>query len=190
MIKSNKSELLSLGNRISNSTDSKEQKIKNAEKLVEQYYVNPSGLKLDNATREIVEKLSQDKIALNEKLKAYKGVKEVGAKYEKDIKNAFKGEQGIRIANTYYSPEELYKIYSEAENDFALVSGTAYVGKKGEEEEDREGVAGAISKKKLREYGQAAAVNSLRTYRDWETDRKSTRLNSSHEIPSRMPSSA
>ena len=27
-------------------------------------------------------------------------------------------------------------------------------------------------------------------YRDWETDRKSTRLNSSHEIPSRMPSSA
>ena len=29
-----------------------------------------------------------------------------------------------------------------------------------------------------------------KTYRDWETDRKSTRLNSSHEIPSRMPSSA
>ena len=27
-------------------------------------------------------------------------------------------------------------------------------------------------------------------YRDWETDRKSTRLNSSHEIPYRMPSSA
>ena len=27
-------------------------------------------------------------------------------------------------------------------------------------------------------------------YRDWETDRKSTRLNSSHEIPTRMPSSA
>ena len=30
----------------------------------------------------------------------------------------------------------------------------------------------------------------LPVYRDWETDRKSTRLNSSHEIPSRMPSSA
>ena len=30
----------------------------------------------------------------------------------------------------------------------------------------------------------------VRSYRDWETDRKSTRLNSSHEIPSRMPSSA
>ena len=27
-------------------------------------------------------------------------------------------------------------------------------------------------------------------YRDWETDRKSTRLNSSHEFVSRMPSSA
>ena len=31
---------------------------------------------------------------------------------------------------------------------------------------------------------------AIQAYRDWETDRKSTRLNSSHEIPSRMPSSA
>ena len=30
----------------------------------------------------------------------------------------------------------------------------------------------------------------LREYRDWETDRKSTRLNSSHSGESRMPSSA
>ena len=29
-----------------------------------------------------------------------------------------------------------------------------------------------------------------REYRDWETDRKSTRLNSSHSAKSRMPSSA
>ena len=29
-----------------------------------------------------------------------------------------------------------------------------------------------------------------RSYRDWETDRKSTRLNSSHRSLSRMPSSA
>ena len=32
-----------------------------------------------------------------------------------------------------------------------------------------------------------AVINS---YRDWETDRKSTRLNSSHSRASRMPSSA
>ena len=32
--------------------------------------------------------------------------------------------------------------------------------------------------------------NRLAEYRDWETDRKSTRLNSSHEFVSRMPSSA
>ena len=32
--------------------------------------------------------------------------------------------------------------------------------------------------------------SNLRRYRDWETDRKSTRLNSSHEFVSRMPSSA
>ena len=33
-------------------------------------------------------------------------------------------------------------------------------------------------------------ITAEAAYRDWETDRKSTRLNSSHEIPSRMPSSA
>ena len=33
-------------------------------------------------------------------------------------------------------------------------------------------------------------TNYNRTYRDWETDRKSTRLNSSHRSLSRMPSSA
>ena len=51
--------------------------------------------------------------------------------------------------------------------------------------------------------GQNRAINAIKhwvqehtentkygSYRDWETDRKSTRLNSSHEIPSRMPSSA
>ena len=32
--------------------------------------------------------------------------------------------------------------------------------------------------------------NTSATYRDWETDRKSTRLNSSHSAKSRMPSSA
>ena len=34
------------------------------------------------------------------------------------------------------------------------------------------------------------AVMHVSFYRDWETDRKSTRLNSSHSAKSRMPSSA
>ena len=37
---------------------------------------------------------------------------------------------------------------------------------------------------------EATLATRTPPYRDWETDRKSTRLNSSHEIPSRMPSSA
>ena len=36
---------------------------------------------------------------------------------------------------------------------------------------------------------QIGATGVVR-YRDWETDRKSTRLNSSHSAKSRMPSSA
>ena len=39
----------------------------------------------------------------------------------------------------------------------------------------------------LGDYGRIAYTSS---YRDWETDRKSTRLNSSHRSLSRMPSSA
>ena len=41
-------------------------------------------------------------------------------------------------------------------------------------------------------YGNFTDLDVDCMYRDWETnkDRKSTRLNSSHEIPSRMPSSA
>ena len=40
--------------------------------------------------------------------------------------------------------------------------------------------------------GTAINISSCSTgcYRDWETDRKSTRLNSSHSAKSRMPSSA
>ena len=39
-------------------------------------------------------------------------------------------------------------------------------------------------------YGQCLDITGGWVYRDWETDRKSTRLNSSHEFVSRMPSSA
>ena len=38
--------------------------------------------------------------------------------------------------------------------------------------------------------GLIDALNNKSKYRDWETDRKSTRLNSSHITRSRMPSSA
>ena len=38
--------------------------------------------------------------------------------------------------------------------------------------------------------GGLATRMTATTYRDWETDRKSTRLNSSHSAKSRMPSSA
>ena len=41
------------------------------------------------------------------------------------------------------------------------------------------------------DYGYCVNSNGISfKYRDWETDRKSTRLNSSHSAKSRMPSSA
>ena len=39
-------------------------------------------------------------------------------------------------------------------------------------------------------FGQSPDGVENGLYRDWETDRKSTRLNSSHSAKSRMPSSA
>ena len=39
-------------------------------------------------------------------------------------------------------------------------------------------------------YSEIVGVLIVKMYRDWETDRKSTRLNSSHRSLSRMPSSA
>ena len=36
----------------------------------------------------------------------------------------------------------------------------------------------------------SSILHKVLIYRDWETDRKSTRLNSSHSAKSRMPSSA
>ena len=42
----------------------------------------------------------------------------------------------------------------------------------------------------IREATDLGIRNISGAYRDWETDRKSTRLNSSHSGESRMPSSA
>ena len=48
--------------------------------------------------------------------------------------------------------------------------------------EEYEGTLGTV--------GNHAQSVLTQGYRDWETDRKSTRLNSSHSAKSRMPSSA
>ena len=45
-------------------------------------------------------------------------------------------------------------------------------------------------KNKNDEYKELKTIKYKQLYRDWETDRKSTRLNSSHSAKSRMPSSA
>ena len=54
------------------------------------------------------------------------------------------------------------------------------------------GYMGGKRKKLVKEFGYDCknAAHLMRLYRDWETDRKSTRLNSSHSAKSRMPSSA
>ena len=45
-------------------------------------------------------------------------------------------------------------------------------------------------KRYIKDIQAAHVAMNIFVYRDWETDRKSTRLNSSHSAKSRMPSSA
>ena len=56
------------------------------------------------------------------------------------------------------------------------------------------GLAGAViasfCKETYDEFTEDGSGWNWKEYRDWETDRKSTRLNSSHSAKSRMPSSA
>ena len=51
-------------------------------------------------------------------------------------------------------------------------------------------VLAQINTRKTQYATDRAAIIAQQPYRDWETDRKSTRLNSSHSAKSRMPSSA
>ena len=80
------------------------------------------------------------------------------------------------------------KIYTETEKEYLWI------------EKLDKGITWVMGQKckiDSKEYEEALKYYQLRarqlhggTYRDWETDRKSTRLNSSHSAKSRMPSSA
>ena len=52
------------------------------------------------------------------------------------------------------------------------------------------GLMGMVGGSSAGAYTPGATPGPWAPYRDWETDRKSTRLNSSHSGESRMPSSA
>ena len=56
--------------------------------------------------------------------------------------------------------------------------------------EKKQLIAKVIEKLVLNGYDITPFIGKPLRYRDWETDRKSTRLNSSHSGESRMPSSA
>ena len=54
---------------------------------------------------------------------------------------------------------------------------------------DAEGVENAEERTGYLKHALTPAADTMAFNDDWAQDRKSTRLNSSHEIPSRMPSS-
>ena len=72
--------------------------------------------------------------------------------------------------------------------DHAQINGMEYTKKKWEE--ISAGLKRQVGEMNCHHYLTYGIDGISEPYRDWETDRKSTRLNSSHEIPSRMPSSA
>ena len=80
--------------------------------------------------------------------------------------------EGIKeVVELYKNNQQLYKILTD--NNSKLLNRLISIDPTANMEKD---VAGKYTKWLM--------------YRDWETDRKSTRLNSSHSAKSRMPSSA
>ena len=110
----------------------------------------------------------------NSKLNVYKG---------KETDQSYKTRQGTKLnlpiyyRNKIYSEEEREEIWLNLlDQNIRYVCGTKI----------------DISKDDTTYYNvlKYNQIRNKRRYRDWETDRKSTRLNSSHRSLSRMPSSA
>ena len=80
----------------------------------------------------------------------------------------------------------LVKAQEDLKNSFKSATNPHFRSKYAPLDEIINGIKPVLSK-----YGLAITQDvSGAAYRDWETDRKSTRLNSSHSGESRMPSSA
>ena len=82
------------------------------------------------------------------------------------------------VTNGFYSPIEKKLLDEKAEN----LSATKWL--------ERLGKGDEVEFTGLKDFVESKKPNEHPPYRDWETDRKSTRLNSSHRSLSRMPSSA
>ena len=80
-----------------------------------------------------------------------------------------------------------FEIIEELPHPSAILRSVRYWDKAGSKEQ---GSAFTVGCKMLQLMNGRWIIEDVRRYRDWETDRKSTRLNSSHSAKSRMPSSA
>ena len=154
-------------------------------------------------------------LKINENCPAFEGKvfcsQGIGRGYEKSTNARRNRYQGERTIETYKAengrelPMPKYyhdKIYSEEEREKLWIikqeRGYRYIGGEkcsiGQTSGDGGGGgSSAISTMTLDAYLCPDYLNIFVAqvyYRDWETDRKSTRLNSSHSAKSRMPSSA
>ena len=104
-----------------------------------------------------------------------------------NLVETFKEDECICKIDLWYDDEDdMYSVYlvfgtEELNDKFTSDGKFVYVRKKTKEVEET--IKSYLPIKNIR-------VGSYDFYRDWETDRKSTRLNSSHLKLSRMPSSA
>ena len=104
------------------------------------------------------------------------------------------GETKWQLTKTLYENWiDGYRFYGSYVNERTINYVSKYMTKKDEDNPDYIGIV-LCSKGLGANYAKRMAYkhewNKEKNYRDWETDRKSTRLNSSHITRSRMPSSA
>ena len=130
---------------------------------------------------------------------AFKDVSKVIGVDFKELSNAAKAFSQAQIAQIKAdSNEEVALIRSRSAERVADIKKRTEEFKQGEENKRADIVkTTALEVQKLREsqdtfkqYQITRRAEIETNYRDWETDRKSTRLNSSHRLCTRMPSSA
>ena len=150
-----------------------------------------------NATTYAAEQKQREfrKQASEERKKQQDAEKKRLEEFQKLLSDIQKQAENLDIENTFNPIEKVLKQFDAATAEAKKLQEKLLSLASTPEQRDKvnkaiEALFAEINAKYAEEFSIAVDELEKQLYRDWETDRKSTRLNSSHEIPSRMPSSA
>ena len=115
----------------------------------------------------------------------YREIQRMSEELADDLKNGVQKDYAKMLRNLKYAVAQLYEDYgSQGKLNWDELQKYNRLGKFNKE------INGIVKDDMKPAWKRIKGGLQDKSYRDWETDRKSTRLNSSHRSLSRMPSSA